>query len=272
MLIKTLILLSIGYPGLIYLMYAMQRRFIYIPDRRVPDISKAPWAELIEIKTADGLILKSWWCPPKDDGKPVISFFHGNADNIETRIPKAEVFIERGYGVLLPEYRGYGGNPGSPTEEGLYHDARAHLEWLLKDRKIKPENLILYGESLGSGVAVQMATEYKAKALILDVPYFSVLEMCRFRAPFIPFMEKLAKDQYRSDLKINNLNLPVFVGVGERDIVIPQQFGTKLFEAANEPKKYMKYPKAGHLGIYDKGFGEDVIAFIEAQDIATRYS
>lgn len=262
--IKTFIVILAVYLGLIALMYVLQRRFIYIPDKRVPDISRAPWAELIEIKTADGLILKSWWCPPKDTSKPVIAFFHGNADNIETRIPKAEVFIEKGYGILLPEYRGYGGNPGSPTEEGLYHDARAHLDWLLKEKSIKPENLILYGESLGSGVAVHIATEYDAKALILDVPYYSVLDMCRFRAPFIPFMEKLARDHYRSDLKIGTLNLPVFVGVGERDMVTPHRFGTKLFEAANEPKKYMKYPKAGHLGIYDKGFGEDVIGFIEA--------
>ncbi len=261
--LKIFAIILAVYLGLVALTYFLQRRFIYIPDRRVPDISKAPWAELIEIRTADGLTLKSWWCPPKDDNKPVISFFHGNADNIETRIPKAEVFIKKGYGILLPEYRGYGGNPGNPMEEGLYHDARSHLNWLIKDKNVKPENLILYGESLGSGVAVHMATEFEAKALILDVPYFSVLEMCRFRAPFIPFMEKLAKDHYRSDLKIGTLNIPVFVGVGERDIVIPCRFGTKLFEAANEPKKYMKYPKAGHLGIYDKGFGGDVINFIE---------
>ena len=262
--LETVLYIAAGYFGLVALMYVFQRRFIYIPDKRTPDISKAPWADLLEIETADGLVLKSWWCPPKDGSKPVISFFHGNADNIETRIPKAEVFIEHGYGILLPEYRGYGGNSGNPTEEGLYHDARAHLNWLIKDKNVTPENLILYGESLGSGVAVQMATEYEAKALILDVPYFSVLEMCRFRAPFIPFMHKLVKDHYRSDLKIGTLNLPVFVGVGERDIVIPCRFGTKLFETANEPKKYMKYPKAGHLGIYNKGFGEDAINFIEA--------
>lgn len=254
----------VTYLGLVVFLYVFQRRLIYIPDRRVPAISKAPWAELIEIKTADGLTLNSWWCPPKNYADPVISFFHGNAHNIESRIPKTEVFIQKGYGVLLIEYRCYGGNPGSPTETGLYHDARAHLDWLFKDRKIKSENLILYGESLGSGIAVQMATEYKAKALILDVPFFSVLEMCKFRAPFIPCMEKLVKDQYRSDLKIDTLYLPVFIGVGERDFVIPYRFGTKLFEAANEPKKYMKYPKAGHMGIYDKGFGEDVIEFIEA--------
>lgn len=208
--------------------------------------------------------LSAWWYPPKDDTKPVILFYHGMGNSIRIRPPKAQPYRDQGYGVLLAEYRGYGGNPGQPTEEGLYQDARAYANWLINTKNVPLKQIVLYGESLGTGIAIHMALEYpQAFALILEVPYFSILEMTRFRAPFIPFVEKVAKDHYRSDLKIGQVKMPVYFGLGERDFIVPSRFGKKLFEAANEPKQLRVYLKAGHMGIYQKGFGRDAIEFLD---------
>ena len=210
---RFLIALLISYIGFILFLLVKQRSFMYFPvtTERL-DITKAPWMKWVDVTTQDGIELKSWFYPPKQ-GNSTLIFFHGNGHNIESRALKTVPFINKGYGVLLAEYRGYGGNPGSPSEEGLYMDARAQVNWLAEEHNIKGSDLIIYGESIGSGVAVQMATEYEAGALILEVPFSSALDVAQSWLFFIPFLSKIMKDQYLSHKKIGSIHVPVLVGV-----------------------------------------------------------
>jgi hypothetical protein len=264
--LRFLFAFVIAYIGLLIILSAKQRSFMYFPmTKERPDILKAPEMSWVDVTTEDGLDLKSWFSPPKE-GNPTLIIFHGNGHNIGIRGPKAHPFIQEGYGVLLAEYRGYGGNPGNPSEEGFYKDARAQINWLADKHNIKGDDLILYSESIGSGVAVQMATEYDVKALIMEVPFSSALDVAQFKFFFIPFISKILKDKYLNDEKIGGVHIPVLVGVGGRDMVIPPRFGKKLFNAANEPKTLKVYDKAGHMGLYQYGFAQDAIEFITALD------
>lgn len=240
-----------------------QRNFIYFPDTRAPSLKDAKWATEIQVKTSDNLTLSAWWKPPATPDKPTIVFFHGNGGHIGWRISKAIPYIRQGYGLLFAEYRGYGGNEGSPSEKGLYKDGRAYMEWLLDDKKIPASQLVLYGESLGSGVAIQMATEFSHKMLILDVPFNNLTDTAKSHFFYIPFLEYFVREQYRNDEKIATLSTPLLIGLAEEDRVVPLHLGEALFQVSNEPKTLKRYTGADHMGIYNKGFALDVIDFIE---------
>lgn len=260
---NLLFFLCLFYLGFVALLYTQQRSFLYHPNPNMPDISKAPWAQEMSVQTSDGLTLNAWWRAPTDGDKPLVVFFHGNAGHIEHRVQDAQEYLDQGYGVVLAEYRGYGGNGGMPSEEGLYEDGRAYMDWVIKQADIPLSNVILHGESLGSGIATQMASEHEVAALILEVPFYSVLDMARYRYPFIPFMHYLVKDPYRNDLKINALTMPVLIGVAGQDDIVPERFGVQLFEQAKAPKMLKRYPDAGHAELGMHGFFEDAIAFID---------
>lgn len=263
---RLLFAISVTYVLFFVYLVIFQRNFIYFPMvYSRPDISKAPFMQWIDVKTSDGLELKAWYSPPQE-GKPTVIYFHGNARNIEDRMPRAIHMIRAGYGMILAEYRGYGGNPGKPTEEGLYKDARAYIEWVKQEQNLEPEDMIFYGESLGTGVAVQMATEYQSKAVILESPYNSVLAVAKRNFFMYPFLGYFLKDQYLSDQKIANINAPVLMAVAGRDFVIPARFGLKLYDAAVEPKTLKLYEDAGHVGVYAHGFDDDLIEFVEGLD------
>lgn len=268
--LKWLAIALAVYVVLVAIIIITQRNFLYFPfgDNR-PNIHLSGGMDVITVTTEDELELEAWYAAPKD-GKPLIIMFHGNGQNIAVRPPKVAYFREQGYGVLLAEYRGYGGNPGKTTEEGVYKDGRAYINWAINEQNTPADNIILYGESLGSGVAVQMATEYNAKAVLLDVPFDSTLAVAKRNFFFIPFMEYLMWDQYRSDLKIGKIKAPVFVGLAGLDIVVPNRFGKALFEKANEPKQFKMYPNAGHMDLHHHGFPQDALKFIESFDKAEK--
>ncbi|MBL4804042.1 MAG: alpha/beta hydrolase [Alphaproteobacteria bacterium] len=259
-----------GVALLVYVLYVSiivmtQRNFMYFPfGSKRPNIYLSGGMDVITVTTDDGLELEGWYDPPTEDTKPVIVMFHGNGQSIAYRPPKVQHFREQGYGALLAEYRGYGGNPGKTTEEGVYKDGRAYINWLINDQNITADNIILYGESLGSGVAVQMATEYDVKAVLLDVPFNSALAVAKSHFFVVPFLEYLMWDQYRSDLKIKNINAPVFIGLAGSDMVVRPHFGRALYELAVEPKQMKEYPDSGHMDLHHHGFPQDAVAFIEA--------
>jgi len=181
----------VGIPLIAYLavlssLYVFQRQLLYFPDKSRPQLADLAQLGVREIglTTADRLSLFSWYLPPLD-GRPVIFYLHGNGGNIGYRGDRMRRFAREGYGVLMLEYRGYGGNPGTPTEAGLYDDARAGLEFLQREG-ITADRLVLYGESLGSGVAVHLAARRPVAALILESPFTSVAAVAQYHYPYVP--------------------------------------------------------------------------------------
>lgn len=258
---RVLLSILITYCLIVTFYYIKQREFIYPPAVSTfqPVLSDSPDMEWIEVKTDDGLTLKSWYKPAKDN-KPTLLVFHGNGGTVWHLIPHARLITEEGYGLLLAEYRYYAGNPGKPTEEGLYKDADAHYYWL-QENDIK--NIILYGQSLGSAPAVYLAAKFDTTGLILEVPFSSALDVATYQLPFLPFLSAIMHDQYRNDQKIGDVDEPLLIGLAAKDHLVPAHLGQKLFDLANEPKVLKIYEQATHDDIYNHGFGHDLINFVE---------
>ena len=197
----------------------------------------------IAVRTPDGVDLKAWYAPATT--KPLtIVFFHGNADRLVTAAQVADPYIDAGYGFLAAEYRGYSGLPGTPTEAGLYNDARAYLRELAAGG-VASTHVILLGQSLGSGVAVQMATEFKVGGLILLSPYLSIPKVAMHHFPFFP-AGLLILDRYENDRKIAGIHAPLLIVSGSRDDVVPGSQAKKLYALAHEPKEFRELTDRGH--------------------------
>ena len=248
--------------------FAAQRHFIYFPDkvRPEPDRGVLPDIEPVTLETADGLALLAWHQPPRRKGAPTLVYFHGNARHLGVRASKLAPYLEAGLGGLLTSWRGYSGNPGSPSEHGLYHDGRAALGFLGR-RGVAPERVILYGESLGTGVAVQLATEIEPAAVILEAPYTSIPDVARWRVPIAP-VAPLVIDRFDSLAKIGRVRAPLLIVHGDHDMTIPVRFGRKLFEAAKEPKQGVFIEGAGHMDLYDHGMAPIALDFLRRHGAA----
>jgi uncharacterized protein len=236
------------YVGFVALLYVTQRSLIYLPDRQM--IGEFTAFERVSVRSADGIDLVSLFVPPQGT-RPVVVLFHGNAGHVGDRTDKARSLTSRGYGVMLVGYRGYGGNLGSPTEDGLYADARAALDWLA-GRGLAEGRLVFYGESLGSGVAVQMARERKAAALVLEAPFTSLGDGAASHYPYVP-ARLLVKDKFENIAKIGQINAPLLIVHGERDDVLPVRMGRALLAKAAEPKRGVFLPDAGHNDLMEFG-------------------
>lgn len=269
--LQILMTAAVFYVAVVVFMYVLQRNFLYYPSSYVPTRAEAGVASMEELRftTEDGLELFAWVQDPADADKPYVVIFHGNAGTLASRGFKARAFLDAGYGAMLVEYRGYGGNPGSPTEQGLFADARAALGALAARRENR--GLVLYGESLGTGVAVAMAEEQARtgnpiQALVLEAPFTSTVDVAVKHYPFLP-VRKLMKDAFDSQSRIADVQTPLLIVHGARDRTVPQSLGRTLFEAALEPKEALWPPEAGHNDLYDHGMAEDVLAFLKNHNI-----
>ncbi len=249
--------LSIAFAIILYLaslviFFLTQRSLLYFPSHSYTALSEAHANKAfteISVRTQDGINLKAWYAPATR--KPItIVFFHGNADSLLTAAQIADPYIAAGYGFLLTEYRGYSGLPGTPTESGLCEDARAYLRDLMA-RNIESNNLILYGHSLGTGVAVQMASEFHVSGLMLLAPYLSIPKMARIDFPFFP-SSILALDRFDNEKKIKNIQTPLLVVNGSNDQIVPPSQGIGLYSLANEPKEFHSLPGRGHNDAFDE--------------------
>ena len=238
-----------------------QRKLIYRPDTRRPDMAQLGIAALraVEIETSDGLRLLAWYLPPHAD-RPTVAYFHGNGGNLGYREGRVRELAAAGFGALFLEYRGYGGNPGSPTEPGLYIDGRAALDFL-GAHGVDPARLVLYGESLGTGVAVRIASERPVGALVLEAPFSSIADIAQQRYPIFP-VRRLLKDSFDSMARIGAVRAPILVLLGGRDRVVPPQFGRALFDAAPEPKELWLAQDGGHEDLRQFGGLDAAIDFI----------
>jgi|AntRauTorcE11897_2_1112592.scaffolds.fasta_scaffold01249_7 hypothetical protein len=243
----------------------LQRFFLYQP---MDDWATTPdqyGAQTVSYRTADGIGLTSWFCPPKQNSNnPVLVMFHGNAGNISHRAYKQNFFCKQGFGFLLAEYRGYGGNEGSPSETGLYSDARAALKWLGSQQGIETSEIILYGESVGSGVATQMALEnQEIKALILEAPFTSVPDAMGDVLPWLKPFGFMVLDKYHNLSKAPYLEMPVFILHGNQDSVIPHHHGQSLYEKISAPKDIKIFDGGGHNNLVDYGLLPEIQTFID---------
>lgn len=235
-----LVMLAV-YGAVVLLAFFLQRSLLYFPPG--PNPPPPPGLEKVEVPAEDGLILTHWYRPPAP-GAAVVVKFHGNASSIADSAALLLPLLKHGQGALLAEYRGYGGNPGRPTETGLIADGRALLRWLA-EQGVGPGRIVLYGRSLGSGVAVRLAADTGVAGLVLESPFSSVVDVAGAHYPFLP-VRWLIHDRWDSTAVIGRVRAPLLIVHGERDRVVPIRFGRKLFAAAREPKLFAAIPGAGH--------------------------
>jgi fermentation-respiration switch protein FrsA (DUF1100 family) len=251
-----------GFCLLVYLMvvaglYLVQRRMMYFPAGTLPPAP--PGWQAVRLDTADGLALAAWYYPA--EGSYTIAYFHGNGGNIDMRVGKVAPLLAAGHGVLLVEYRGYGGNPGEPTEDGLLADGRAALAFL-RGRGVKADRTVLLGESLGSGVAVALAAEAPVSALLLEAPFTSAADVGQRAYPWLP-ARWLIKDRFDSAARIGEVRAPVLIVHGAWDRVVPVDLGTALYRRANEPKQLVVLPRAGHNDMGEHGLLQIELEFLQ---------
>jgi fermentation-respiration switch protein FrsA (DUF1100 family) len=244
-------------------LWTAQRNFVFHPGAERPDLAGSAVAALmrdVSVSGEGGPALAAWYAAAQP-GKPTILYLHGNAGTLGGRDERVLPYLRRGYGVLLVGYRGYGGNPGTPTEAGLYADGRAHLDWLAS-QGVPADQIVLYGESLGAAVAVQLATERRVRALALEAPFASIVLSARMRFPLFAF-DWLIKDKFASIDKIDQVRAPLFIVHGDLDRVTDVKFGRMLFDKAKEPKAGLWPQGAGHNDLLQFGMVEAVAKFLD---------
>ena len=214
----------------------------------------------IKIPTQDGIEIKGWLHEKDLVNKKTILFFHGNAGELSNRNYKLNEFSKMDINFLIIAWRGFSGNEGKPTEKGLYQDANSAIDWL-KSKGVKEEKLILYGESLGTGIATEVAQNKKLAGVILESPYTSMTELAGRYYPLLP-VRLLLKDRYESIKKIKNIHSPILIMHGGLDLIVPFQMGAKLYETANEPKFKYFITNDDHMMRYDRMLLNELEKFI----------
>jgi hypothetical protein len=242
-------------------LYLIQRSFIYFPSKRALDHTQFDTVEVVTVTTSDGLDLNGWYIAPDGD-KEIIVFFHGNASNHLGSLYTLQHYIQQGYGILSVGYRGYSGNPAKPSEKGFYKDARAFLDYLTS-QNIPNNQIILYGQSIGSGVAVQMATEFKnIRAMILESPFTKLPDIAKEQFFFLP-VNLMMKDKFDNIGKISNVEAPLIIVQGMNDQMIKPQLGQRVFEKANSPKEIIQLEGFGHNDLPVKEMTDRVIKALQ---------
>lgn len=236
--------------GLFLLMHNFEAQLVYFPG---PPPEETPADdglayEDVRLTTSDGVELAAWFMPGEaGPAGGAVVFSHGNAGNIAGRIPGARAFLEAGFAVLLYDYRGYGASTGTPSEEGTYKDAEAAYDWLVKQRGFDPAGLVSYGESLGGGVAIELARRRPVAAVFVENTFTSLPDVGARLYPYLP-VRLLATIRYASIEKVGELGVPLLVAHSPGDDVVPFELGRALFDAAREPKAFLATAGAHNHG------------------------
>ena len=232
-------------------LYFYQRNLLYHPNENnySGDQISVP-IEKVKIKTEDNIDLLGWFHEKDLQKYKTVLFFHGNAGSLENRIHKLNHLHKMDVNFLIIAWRGFSGNLGKPTEKGLYNDAKSAIIWL-KKLGLTEKDIVIYGESLGTGVATEIAQNSNFAGLVLETPFTSMIDAAKNFYPYIP-VSILLKDKYDNQNKIKNINIPVLVMHGEADQIVPFWMGERIFEIANEPK-YSYFTKFDdHMMEYDE--------------------
>ena len=261
----TLILLAFlaAYLFVLISTYIFQRNLLYHPKENnyFGDQLLVP-IETAKVQTSDGIELLSWFHNKNLIKYKTILFLHGNAGSLENRIHKINHFKDMKVNFLLIAWRGFNGNKGKQTESGLYEDAESAVQWL-KSKGVTEENIIIYGESLGTGVATEIAQNKNFAGIILESPFTSMIDAGKDKYPYLP-VRFMLKDKYESDKKIKSIKSPILIMHGKIDNIVPFHMGKKMYELANEPKYYYFSEYDDHMMEYNDNLLKALKKFIDS--------
>lgn len=243
---KIVYTLCLIYLSLVLVLYVFQRKLQYHPykEQVPPSHYGLNHVEQVSFDTEDGEQINAWYAAARE-GRPTFLYFHGNAEAIQHRWERVQLFTDHGYGILIVSWRGYAGSTGTPTEAGLHLDAKGALRFL-EVKGLAPRDLIYFGESLGSGVAIPLAVAHPPAALVLDSPFTSAADVGQRAYWYVP-TRYLLKDKFDSLTHAPNLTSPVFIFHGDADPVVPFDLGQKLYEAIKAPKEFLRLPGVDHV-------------------------
>jgi len=258
----TIIIISC-YLIVVAFVFFNQRNLLYHPFENNYNKDSANFSyEEIFIPTSNENNLKAWFHKKDLKQKKTLVFFHGNAGDLRNRIYKLNLIKDFDINFLIVAYRGFSGNEGKPSETGLYDDARSTLDWL-KKQGVREDNIILYGESLGTGVSVEVAQNKKFAGIILESPFTSMVDAGKFYYFYLP-VSLLLKDRYETVKKLKNIKIPILVMHGKKDKIVPFHMGQKVFEKANEPK-FSYFPEEDdHMMDYNKNLLKALNKFFQS--------
>jgi uncharacterized protein len=250
----------IGYLALAALIFFTQRSLMYFPERihTTPAAAGLPEAEEISLTASDGVKSIGWFIAPRD-GKPLLLYFHGNGGALRYRVERFRHFVADGVGLLALEYRGYGGLDGSPSENGFIADAEAAYAYVVA--RYPAQQIVVWGESLGTGVAVALAAAKPVGRVILEAPFTSTEELATKRYWYLP-VRLLMLDQFRSDQRIGKVTAPLLILHGVQDQTVPYAMGEHLFDIANKPKHIVRFLDGGHEDLDQNGALDAVGRFL----------
>jgi fermentation-respiration switch protein FrsA (DUF1100 family) len=217
-----------------------------------------PQAEEVVLDTVDGEKIIVWHVPPRGE-QPAVLYFHGNGGAFQHRVSRFRKLAADGVGLVALSYRGYGGSTGKPTEKGLITDAGAVYDFAAS--RYPADRIALWGESLGTGVAVALAAEKPVARIMLDAPFTSAVDVASAIYWFLP-VRFLMKDPFRSDDRIGKVTVPVLIMHGERDTVVPIRYGERLYEMIRAQKRFVRFPEGGHNDLDQFGATETVLRFL----------
>ena len=261
--LEVIIGIIVVYVSVLILLFIFQRSLMYHPEENNYSGDKLEVeVERVKIVTQDNISLLGWFHKKDLKNFKTIVYFHGNAGKLENRIHKLNHFKDLDVNFLIIAWRGFSSNKGKPSEKGLYIDANSSISWL-KKLGLTEKDIILYGESLGTGVATEIAQSNNYAGLVLETPFTSMVEAAKNFYPYIP-VSILLKDKYDNQNKIKNINTPVLVMHGEVDQIVPFWMGKKIYEIANQPK-YSYFTKFDdHMMEYDEKLVSALKTFIKS--------
>jgi fermentation-respiration switch protein FrsA (DUF1100 family) len=260
--LEILLGIIVVYISVLVLLFIFQRNLMYHPNENNYFGDKLEVnIEKVNIKTPDNLNLLGWFHKKDLNRFKTIVYFHGNAGTLENRIHKLNHFKDMEINFLIIAWRGFSGNEGKPTEDGLYKDGMSAVNWII-NQGVKEKDIILYGESLGTGIATELAQHKNFAGLILETPFTSMINAAKEFYPYIP-VNLLIKDRYENYKKIKNIKIPILVMHGEKDTIVPFSMGKKIYQLANEPKYSYFTKHDDHMMVYDEPMIKTLKNFIQ---------
>ncbi len=249
MFIKLLLAIALFYIAAMIAIYFAQALFIYAPQMPTRELVATPADigleyENLTLNTPDNERINAWYIPTNNQTAKTVLFFHGNAGNISHRLETIKIYNQLGLNFLIFDYRGFGISTGKPTEEGTYLDADTAWQYLIEEKKLNPEEIILAGRSLGGGVAAELAKKAHPAMLILESTFTSMTEVSAKHYPFMP-TSLIVKHEYETSLKLKDIHCPIVFAHSKNDEVIPYEHSQRNYAVANEPKKFIEL-SGGH--------------------------